>query len=131
MHLHFVNRQPPAMMFNPGCGPSCRAAHTQSKRAAKGTVRRGDQSASRHNTRIPNAASAQASWLCSPPLPVHYKARPVCDGDLELQLKIRGYNSQANYFPTHYSSISSSACYFSCHFATFQSFAIKQINHFT
>lgn len=49
--------------------------------------------------------------------------------DLGLQLKNRGYDSQANHFPIHYSTVSSSARYFSYHFATFQSFAVKQINH--
>lgn len=49
--------------------------------------------------------------------------------DLRLQLKTRGYNSQANHFPSHYSTVSSSTRYFSYHFATFQSFAVKQINH--
>lgn len=70
------------------------------KRAAEGTAGRGDQSASQHDACIPNDACTGASWLCSSPLPVRYTARPAREGDLELQLEIRGYNSQANsYFP--------------------------------
>ena len=128
VHSHFVNQQPPAMVFNPGCGPTCKAAHIHSCcSCACANVQQKVQWGEVINQ--PATTTRASLMLPVSPLPVRYKARPVCVVDLEFQLKIRGYNSQANYFPIHYSSISSSVCYFSCHFATFQSFAVKQINH--